>query len=156
MAKYAEGTDVPPERSRAEIEGTVRRYGAGQFLSGYSEDRAVVGFTAHGRQVRFIIMVPPAEAFAVTPGGVKRNASQQRAARDAEERRRWRCLALSIKAKLEAVASEIVTFEDEFLAHIVLPGGGTVGDHIRPAIDTAYTTGTMPPLLPDFSGGKRK
>jgi hypothetical protein len=110
MAKFAAGTEVPPERSRAEIEGIVRRYGAGQFMSGYSEDRALIGFSMHGRQVKFVIKIPPVEEFALTERGVKRSAQQMVVARHAEERRRWRCLALSIKAKLEAVESEIVTF----------------------------------------------
>jgi hypothetical protein len=36
---------------------------------------------------------------------------------------RWRALALAIKA----VESGIATFEEEFLAHIALPNGSTVG-----------------------------
>jgi hypothetical protein len=35
--------------------------------------------------------------------------------------RRWRALLLMIKAKVEAVESGVVTFEDEWLAHFVLP-----------------------------------
>lgn len=155
MAKFAQGTDVPPERSRAEIEGLVRKYGAGQFLSGYTQDRAMIGFAMYCRQVRFVITIPPLEDFALTPGGVKRALAAQKAAQEAEGRRRWRCLALSIKAKLEAVASEIVTFEEEFLAHIVLPNGATVAEHVQPQIREAYQTGQMPPLLPDFSGGDK-
>lgn len=111
----------------------------------------MIGFSMHGRQVRFAITLPPLEDFATTPGGQKRNPAQQRAAREAEERRRWRCLALSIKAKLEAVASEIVSFEDEFLANILLPNGTTVADQVRPGIEAAYQTGEMPALLPYLS-----
>jgi hypothetical protein len=57
-------------------------------------------------------------------------------------------LALVIKAKLEAVDSGITTFEDEFLAHIVMPDGQTVASHIKPGIAAAYESGTMTPLLP--------
>lgn len=53
-----------------------------------------------------------------------------------------------IKAKLEAVASSITTFEDEFLSHIVLPDGQTVGRHVKPRIAAAYESGQMTPLLP--------
>lgn len=67
-------------------------------------------------------------------------------------RQAWRALTLCIKAKLEAVSAGISEFEDEFLAHIVLPGGGTVSQWIRPQIENAYLTGDMPPgiagLLP--------
>lgn len=47
-------------------------------------------------------------------------------------RQRWRALALVIKAKLEAVGTGIVTFEEEFLAHIVLPSGRTVTQDVTP------------------------
>lgn len=66
-------------------------------------------------------------------------------------RQRWRALALVIKAKLEAVESGISVFEDEFMANIVLPGGRTVSEEIRPMIATAYKTGQVQALLPDYS-----
>jgi response regulator RpfG family c-di-GMP phosphodiesterase len=52
---------------------------------------------------------------------------QAQAVNDAETRRRWRCLAMVIKAKLEVVASGISSFEEEFLAHVMLYDGRTVG-----------------------------
>jgi hypothetical protein len=45
----------------------------------------------------------------------------------------------------------ITTFEEEFLAHIVLPHGkGTVGGRLMPQIDKAYESDKMPPLLPGW------
>jgi hypothetical protein len=69
--------------------------------------------------------------------------------REAEKRRRWRCLLLSIKAKLETVANGILTFDEEFLANIVVPGTGeTVGTWAAPKIAAAYESGAhMPPML---------
>ena len=63
-------------------------------------------------------------------------------------RQRWRALALVIKAKLEAVESGITEFDDEFMAHIMLPSGETFGSWAKPQIAAAYDTGDMPPLLP--------
>jgi hypothetical protein len=57
-------------------------------------------------------------------------------------------VALAIKAKLEAVEAEISTFEDEFLAYIVLPDGSTFGDWARPQIAAVYELNTMPALMP--------
>jgi hypothetical protein len=34
------------------------------------------------------------------------------------------------------------------LAHIVLPDGSTVGDWVRPQVESAYQLGTMPQMLP--------
>ena len=45
-------------------------------------------------------------------------------------------------------------FEDEFLAHIVLPNGQTMGEFAKPQIAQAYDSGEMPSLLPD-PGTKR-
>ena len=64
-----------------------------------------------------------------------------------EVRRRWRALALSIKAKLETVESGIAEFETEFMPYMVLPNGKTVAENILPEIERAYSTGKMPKLL---------
>ena len=40
-----------------------------------------------------------------------------------------------------------MTFEEEFLAHLVLPGGQTVGERLGPELD-AIDSGDLPPLLP--------
>lgn len=146
--RYAEGTTVTPESSQAEIAGLVRRYGATAFASGYEAHRALVQFTAQGRTVRFVLTLPDSDKpFRVTEGGRQRNAQQAYAAMQAEERRLWRALALAIKAKLEVVGSGIATFEEEFMAHIVLPDGRTVGEHVTPAIESSYASGTVRPML---------
>jgi hypothetical protein len=53
-----------------------------------------------------------------------------------------------IKAKLEAVQAGIVTFEEEFLAHILLPSGETVGEWATPQLEDIYEAGGMPEVLP--------
>jgi hypothetical protein len=63
-------------------------------------------------------------------------------------RQRWRALALCIKAKLEAVEAGITQFEEEFYAHIVLPGGRTIYEETSEAVRVTYESGKMPPLLP--------
>lgn len=88
-----------------------------------------------------------------TETGQKRSPSTQETAYDQAVRQKWRALALVIKAKLEAVESGITVFDDEFMAHIALPDGQTVGQFMRPQIVKAYETGSMPPLLPAPSKG---
>lgn len=151
--RYAAGTEVSPEKSRAEIESILSRYGADQFMYGWQDGAAVVAFRARGRHVRFLLPLPsptdPQFEWRKRGGGSVRRTPQQRAdACQQEVRARWRALALAIKAKLECVASGIAEFEDEFLAQIVLPNGQTMAEHSRPLIARAYETGRMPPLLP--------
>lgn len=151
MPTYASDTSVTSDRSRAEIERTLSRYGATSFAYGWETARAMVGFVAHDRQVRFILPLPDRQAreFTHTPNrGTPRTPDAADAAYEQAVRQRWRALALVIKAKLEAVETGIVTFEDEFAMHMVLPDGRTVGDWVVPQIAEAYATGQMPaPLL---------
>lgn len=128
--KYAARTVVPVDQSRREIEKTLERYGATAFAYGATPGRAMVEFVADERRVRFVVILPTTD---------KRGADQ-------ETRRLWRALVLSIKAKLEVVESGISTFEEEFLAHVVLPDGRTVGQATLPEVARAYETGT-------FTGG---
>ncbi|MEE8607190.1 MAG: hypothetical protein V3S55_06285 [Nitrospiraceae bacterium] len=151
MARYAENTSVSSEKSRAEIERTLTRYGAERFLYGWEADYAVIGFTMLDRQVKFLLPLPDRNAreFTHTPERENARSAPQAAAQyEQAVRQRWRALALVIKAKLEAVQSGITEFEDEFLAHIVLPNGQTVGNFMRPQIAHAYEHGDMPKLLP--------
>jgi hypothetical protein len=60
-----------------------------------------------------------------------------------------------VKAKLEAVESGIVTFEEEFAMHMILPDGRRVADDVTPAIERSYATGRVAPLLAITSGGER-
>lgn len=153
MGKYAGSTDVAPDRSRNEIERTLQRYGARQFAYGWDERSAMLAFVANGRQVRFVLPLPDRDApeFTRTPTGRERSASAAAEAYEQAVRQRWRALALVIKAKLEAVDTGIVDFTSEFLAHLVLPGGETVGEAVVPRVDEAYRTGKPPELLPAFT-----
>lgn len=129
--RFAAATKVPVEQSIADIRATVARYSGEQFIYMLGEDQAVVAFSMEARQVRFYVSMKD---------------------RDAQNRRQaMRALLLVIKAKLEAVASGVMLFEDEFLANIVLPNGTLVGQEVRARIATAYESGEMPKLLSDYS-----
>jgi hypothetical protein len=156
---YAADTSVPVSRSRAELEDTITKYGATGFMSGWDRAgrSAFVYFVMCGRHVYFRLPMPYPDdkQFWQTPSrGTKRSTEQARKAYDQECRRRWRALVLVIKAKLEAVETGIVEFEDEFMAHIRLPDGSTVGERMKPQIASAYEDGDMPLGLPDYSGGR--
>lgn len=150
MTSYAKTTTVSAAKSRAEIEETLERFGASGFMSGRDGRKAVVAFKARDRQIMFRLTLPdPADpALRKTPTGKIRSGKSQDEAFRAEERRLWRALALSIKAKLVAVEDGIETFEEAFLAHVVMPDGLTLADHVAPRVAIAYETGDMPPLLP--------
>ncbi len=150
MSRYAENTEVPIDRSKSEIEKILTRYGADQFMYGTSVAQAMIAFRANNRHVRFILPLPdPADQqFRRTATGRVRRGAAVNKEYAQEIRRRWRALALSIKGKLEAVQTGIMTFEEEFMAHIVLPNQQTVGEFMLPQIEEAYLTKSMPKTLP--------
>lgn len=139
---YAEQTTVPVEKTKAQIERMVMEAGAAQYMSGHqsSPPRAMIQFHLKDRIVRFELPLPAPDSR--TPAG----KHEQRT------RSRWRALRLIIKAKLEAVESGVTTFEEEFLAHIVMPGDKTISQYVIPQIAEAYETGKLRPMLPQFAG----
>lgn len=150
MSRYAADTSVSSERSRAEIETTLRRYKADAFGYLAERDCAVIMFRMAGRRIKFTLPMPDPEdrEFTHTPArGERRAPAAAEAAWEQSCRQRWRALALVIKAKLEAVAAGITTVEDEFLAHTVLPDGSTVGEWAKPQIALSYRSTQMPDRL---------
>lgn len=148
---YAEKTSVSVGKTKADIEELIQKAGAGQFVSGYKENMAVIGFTLGNRQIRFILPIPDKadKKFWYTPERRNRRTEEQAyAAWEQACRAKWRSLYLIIKAKLEAVESGISTIEREFFYDIVLPDGQTIGEYMAPQLESVYATGKMPPLLP--------
>lgn len=145
-SRYATATEVSPERSRTEIERSLRRFGATGFAYAWSENTATIAFHVGGFTVRISVPLPRPDGpeIQLTPTGRQRTDRQVMDAYDAESRRRWRAMAAVIKAKLIAVEENISTIEDEFMAHIVLPNGQTVGEWAGPQL----ARGEPLPLLP--------
>lgn len=154
MGTYAAETNVSPEQSRMEIESTLRRWNAEAFMYGQDQRGAVVGFVLRTRQIRFVVELPVRDDKAfkwtnhIPPR--RRTLRQEEEAYQQAIRQRWRALNLVIKAKLEAVESGIASFDQEFLAQLVLPNGQTVGDAVAPRIIEGIESNEMPSLLPDF------
>lgn len=148
--QYAANTEVSSYKSREEIERTLIKYGAKNFAYGTTETQALVGFTMRDRQVRFILPLPNRNSteFTMTPSkGWVRSDSEAAKAYEQKVKAKWRSLFIVIKAKLEAVEQGIVTFEEEFAMHMVMPGGMTVSEMVTPAIEQAYAEGGPAPLL---------
>lgn len=157
MSPYAEHTEVPADRSRAEIERILTRYGATAFSYGWVPGEAVVRFVVGNRMVQFELPMPDREdpAFTTTPAGRRKRTPQAATlAWEQATRQRWRALKLCIQAKLEAVTAGITTFDEEFLAHLVLPNGATVGAFMLPQVEASYATGRMPAMLALTDGRK--
>lgn len=55
---YAEKTSVSVAKSKADIEELIQKAGAGQFVSGYKDGIAIIGFSLADRQIRFSLPLP--------------------------------------------------------------------------------------------------
>lgn len=145
MVKFAEKTTVPVEKTRMEIQETLRKYGADQYQSAddWATGKVVIRFRCQKRYVQYSLQMPLLKSY------------RSAAAHAQAERSTWRALLRIIQAKLIAIDAGVSTFEEEFLAHVVVPDGRTVAELIRPQLAMAYEKGDMPNgllALPNYSG----
>jgi hypothetical protein len=119
---YAKDTRVPVDRTRAEIERIVQKYGANKFATAVDNQSRIVmiEFGIRNRRIRFELHQPP-----------DKHPQKVRSA--------WRALLLAIKAKLESVQSGIETFDEAFLAHVVMPDGRRFGEIVIPQLEDQRT-----------------
>jgi hypothetical protein len=157
MSPYAEKTSVPVERSRAEVEKTLLRYGATGFAYSWERREAPnvrrisgqgptivreyvkIAFKFKERAIQIEVPMPHEVEF----GGLPERAK-------AAQRQRWRALLLVLKAKLEAVESGISSLEAEFLANVLMSDGRTIGEVLVPRLSEAVSSHH---LLPDRAEG---
>lgn len=156
MRRYAENTAVPVERSRAELEGLLRKAGATGFVSTWDDDQGIdrMIFRLSGRMIRIEVTHPNPVDHQSSPTGRHRKNAKARVFAEKEYRRRWRAQLLLAKAKLEVIADGLSTVEREFLADMLLPSGATLGEEMIPRIAEAYETGVMRTALPLLGSGE--
>ncbi len=156
MSRFATDTTVPTARTQAEIQATIRRYGADDIITGESAASATafVQFRFLGFSVRVMIPLPDPneERFWSTPSGRrKRTPESARAEWEKASRQQWRVLLLLLKAQMEAVENKVISPEEAFLPWLMLPGGKTVGQEVVPQLLAAAAGGQLK-ALPFGSG----
>lgn len=149
---YAEGTSVPVSRSREELHYMLERVGCDEV--GYAagtNGRARVAFKVKGLMFAMLVEIPDESTFTRTSKDPRRarirTPEQRRDAWLAEERRRWRAMVLIVKAKLEAIASGVSTFEGEFMANVVMANGRLLGEEMVPRLGELVKSGCVPSLM---------
>lgn len=139
---YAKGTTVTVEKSKAELDRLLGKFGATQRAIG-SDDHARKGFAAfviNGLKVRIVVPLsePPPSPQRVWMSALDKARKLKK--HEQLNRERWRAMVLLVKAKLELVQLQLSTVEREFLADTILPDGRTGLDAVlalRAAIDGA-------------------
>ena len=141
---YASGTSVSVASTITDIEKTLSRFGADQFMFGYDQSVAMVSFRYGKYVVRFEIDYPHVSDFNKTETGRNRTKAQTVKEWESEKKRRMRSLLLVIKAQLVAVSDNICSFERMFFGNIVLPNNQTMNDYMLPQLTKALDSGVMP------------
>ncbi|KQM65769.1 hypothetical protein ASE75_05935 [Sphingomonas sp. Leaf17] len=145
---YAEKTTVAVEKTIADIITLLKRAGAIRIMQFDEPERFTIQFSMRDRMVRFRVAHPEIDAMPKVNG---RNQSYTRAQRieiaEQVKRARARALMLVIKAKLESVESEVETFEQAFLANVVMHNDETVYERIAAPIAEEYRVGGTKMLM---------
>lgn len=123
---YAARTEVPLTQSIAQVVAMLKKFGADRIAQAEEPGRVAVQCFLQGRLLRFAVTLPDGPQ---------------------AQRQRGRALLLVIKANLESIESGVETFEQAFLANVVMPDGETVADKALPWIEDAYASGKTPPLM---------
>ena len=133
---YAQHTSIPAGTTKGQIEVMLVRRGATGFISGWKDNNAFIAFEFKGRAIRFLLPLPNRtnNLYTHSANGKLRSIDAQNTAWNQACNARWRALYLVLKAKLEAIDTSIVSLEDEFLSHIQLPTGLTIGETIIPQL----------------------
>lgn len=146
---YAKGTEVPIEKTKAEIDTLLGRHGAAQRGVLHDEERGLACVVFSLRSLRYKIEVPLPTAREAS-AAAQRTRRTERAQLEQMVRERWRGLLLLLKAKLEIVRMGASTFEREFLADLILPNGDSAGVAIGQYMKRLIAEGYRGPLqLPE-------
>lgn len=135
---YATNTSVTEDRSRAEIEKLLMRFGADTFGYSTSRTEAMIHFTHQGFDYAFHLPLPDRKdsKFTRTPGrNTKRSEQAAFVEWSKEVRRKWRSLALVVKAMLVGVTDGVLAFEEAFMPYIIMEGGGSLYHAMLPSLE---------------------
>lgn len=151
---YAEKTEIAVSKSLAELSGMLRKAGADNVTQLESNALLAVQFQMQDRLIRFRVTIPAAEDMPARNGRNQVMTLKERQARaDQVAKARARALLLVVKAKLESMESGIETFEQAFLANVVMANGETVHDRVGEMIALEYKTGAVQPTSTLFLSG---
>lgn len=133
---FAGATEVPVGRSKGEIEVLLTKHGASGYHAGWQaateEDPGwdAIEFMWKDKLIRFRIPRPSLN----DPRVKEYKGPKVGDWLEQLNKQRWRVLHLVIKAKLEAVESGVVVFEEEFMAQIVTASNRTIGEILLPRL----------------------
>lgn len=150
MTRYASNTQVPVEKSQAELKRLLTRYGADGFMLGERGIEAVVQFAISGRVIKFALTMPNPEDDEFRLTAHRRTVRSEDAAYKAWEqacRQKWRALCLFVRATLEAVEEGVVDFDEAMMPFTMINGRETFSERYGKEVQKWIERGDAPTLL---------
>ena len=155
---YAEDTTVPVTKTVEEIDRLLASKGARSFATGSDREAgtAYVACRVNDRALLFRLQLPMPSDFAMKPSRATWRPPTPRKRAEVDKlferacRSRWRALLLAIKSKFVAIESGVETFDEAFLAALMVRDESGVsrrmGDLAVRLIEASQAKG--PPALP--------
>lgn len=141
--RYAQHTEVSGGRSKDEVERTLVRFGATEFIYGRTDNYVAVGFRYERRAYRLQVPMPTLQECRTSPAGRARTESSAENAWHQERRRRWRVLCAYIKALVVGVEEGVLSWEEALLPYALLQTGSRVADELLPRMEQALEAGKL-------------
>lgn len=143
-------TEVPPERTKWEIDRMLREFGADgvQWSEIWRENKAQVQFileVAQGRRILVRLEPPPFLGKHRSYNPAKGYSEDVTAPNWAQS---YRLLKAYLKAKLESIAFGLRDVEEEFLADLVMKDSTGQERTVREIYQEQLAQGTLRPALP--------
>lgn len=128
---YVRGASITAAASQSEIQQMLMASGATGLRWHREDGKAAIAFRAGPRRFRMVLALPH------TADGLPPRVTAYATAKAHHDlaRQRWRQLSLLIRAKLDAVDSDIAGFDEEFLGYVLDPEDGAY--HLVPS--TSWT-----------------
>ena len=146
-SNYVRGASVTASASQDEIRSMLAGSGATGVRCTWEDGRAAIAFSSGACRFRIALALPRGAGDPLQPP-----SSIGHGAKTAQEgaRQRWRALSQLIRAKLDAVAAGIVTFDQEFQGYALAspgdaPSRGAAGGHGQDGPETAMSSPTAQP-----------
>lgn len=140
MRKYACDTTVCVQKSINDIQKILTQFGATRFGYMSSETDVIFACELRNKRIKFKLPLPLKKDVPYHP---QRNSDKYL---EQQFRSLHRGLFLTIKAKLVSIDSGIETFEEAFLANIILSNGQSFGEYSIPKLEETYNSGDVPRL----------
>lgn len=143
---YATDTDVPADRTIAQIKDFLRKGRAVDVASEEGDHGGAIRFTVSGRRYTFRVVYASLndDRFQLTPTGKwRRTPAEAYKVWSQDCRARWRAVMMLVRYKWMVVEQGLAPFHREFLPYLLVEDGADFGDLVEPLVVRSLRAGVL-------------